>query len=96
MSRLLDWIERVAESDHNLAALLRGLVTVEKTGGALFFVWHSEFHRGEAERREEAIKQHLGGLSGRPIKHMTLEQKAAQDPMLAEALALGARVRDAQ
>ena len=93
MTRLSDWIDRVAQKDRGLAALLRGLVFTRK-GEELTLVWHSKFHRDQGKKREGAIRNHLGALAGLPISHFTLHEWAEQDPMLDEALKLGARVRE--
>jgi hypothetical protein len=94
MTKLTDWIDRVAAKDKTLAALLRGLVFV-LADEALVFVWHSPFHKDTGSRREPDIRTHLGGLASRSIRHITLAERGAEDPMLNEALALGARVKGA-
>ena len=95
MSKLSDWIDKIAQENRTLAALLRGLVTVIKGEDVLTFVWHSEFHRGEGVRRDAEIRRYLGQLSKIMIVQVTLAEQAEEDPMLAEALALGARVKEA-
>jgi hypothetical protein len=92
MSSLASWINRIP--DKTLAALLRGLVTV-MDDDQLTLVWHSQFHKEAGTKRESDIRAHLGGLKTKPINHVTLEEQGKADPMLGEALRLGARVRDA-
>jgi hypothetical protein len=90
VTKLADWINSIP--DKALAALLRGLVFVDK-GDLLTFIWHSQFHKETGAKREADIRQHLGGLRDKEIAHITLAEWGQQDPMIGEALKLGARVK---
>jgi hypothetical protein len=93
MSRVEDWINLVAQSDRGLAALLRGLLTIEKGEGALTFVWRSEFHKTASGEREGEIRKYLGALRGAQISHISIDEWAKDDPMILEALDLGAKIK---
>ena len=94
MTKLTDWINKVAHMDKGLAALLRGLVHVDTSDpNHLRFIWYSEFHKTTSVKRESEVRQYLGQLKGAEIEHLTLEEWGQQDPMLGEALSLGARVK---
>ena len=92
-TKLRQWIDKVAQSDRGLAALLRGLVAVEYQEELVRFIWHSEFHKTTGGKRESEIRPHLGRLRDWPMEHLSLTDWAEEDPMLQEALALGARVK---
>jgi len=92
-SRLKSWVDRVNQTDRGLAALLRGLVCSEHDEATVTFVWHSAFHKKLGAERSEDIRPHLGALSDRQIVHKSLEEWAREDPMLQEALDLGARIK---
>jgi hypothetical protein len=95
MTKLKDWIDKVHQVDRGLAALLRGLIGIERDDEArqLRFVWHADFHKTAGGDREADIRNCLGPLKAYAIRHLTLRELAESDPMLDEALALGARVR---
>ena len=93
MTKLKDWIDKVNQVDRGLAALLRGLVCTEHDDNTVTFVWCSAFHKKLGEKRSEEIRPHLGALSDRQIVHKSLEEWAREDPMLEEALDLGARIK---
>jgi len=95
MTKLKDWIDKLHQVDRGLAALLRGLIGIERDdeAGQLRFVWHAHFHRTAGGDREEGIRQFLGPLKGYEIEHLTLGQRVEEDPMLGEALKLGAHVK---
>jgi hypothetical protein len=93
MTKLRDWVDKVNQVDRGLAALLRGLVLSEHDDGTVTFVWYSAFHKKLGAERSEDIRPHLGALSGRQIVHKSLEEWAREDPMLQEALDLGARIK---
>jgi hypothetical protein len=95
MTKLKDWIDKVHQVDRGLAALLRGLIGIERDdeAGQLRFVWHADFHKTAGGDREEGIRQFLGPLKEYEIEHLTLDERAEEDPMLDEALKLGARVK---
>ena len=92
-SRLKSWVDRVNQTDRGLAALLRGLICTEHDEGTVTFIWYSAFHKKLGEKRSEDIRPHLGALSDRQIVHRSLEEWAREDPMLQEALDLGARIK---
>ena len=92
-SRLKSWVDRVNKTDRGLAALLRGLVCSEHDDTTVTFVWYSAFHKKLGAERSEDIRPHLGALSDRQIVHRSLEEWAQEDPMLQEALELGARIK---
>ena len=92
-SRLRSWIDRVNQTDRGLAALLRGLVFTEHDEVTVTFIWYSDFHKKLGAERSEDIRPHLGALSDRQIVHKSLEEWAREDPMLQEALDLGARIK---
>jgi hypothetical protein len=75
--------------------LLRGLVFIRRDDAAesLAFVWHAAFHKTAGGEREAGIRGYLGPYSEYDIEHLTLEEWGRQDPMLQEALDLGARVK---
>ena len=95
MTKLKDWIDKVHQVDRGLAALLRGLVHIERDDQdqQLRFIWHADFHKTASVDREEDIRNYLGPLKEYAIQHLTLLELAETDPMLDEALSLGARVR---
>jgi len=95
MAKLKDWIGKVHQVDRGLAALLRGLVTIERDDAArrLTLVWHAAFHKTAGGEREAGIRSYLGPYAEYDIEHLTLEEWGRQDPMLQEALDLGARVK---
>ena len=94
MTKLTDWIDKVAQMDKGLAALLRGLVHVDTSDpNHLRFIWYSEFHKTTSGKRESEVRQYLGRLKGAEIEHLTLDEWGREDPMLGEALSLGARVK---
>jgi len=93
MTKLRNWIDKVNQVDRGLAALLRGLVLSEHDEVTVTFVWYSAFHKKLGEKRSEDIRPHLGALSDRQIVHKSLEEWAREDPMLEEALELGARIK---
>jgi len=92
-AKLRHWIDKVAQSNRGLAALLRGLVAVEHREELVRFIWHSEFHKTAGGKRESEIRPHLGALRDWPLEHLSLADWAEEDPMLQEALDLGARVK---
>ena len=92
-TKLREWIDKVAQTDRGLAALLRGLVAVEQGDKVLRFIWHSEFHKTTGGKRNGEIKKHLGQFRDWPMEHLSLADWAEEDPMLQEALDLGARVK---
>jgi len=95
MTKLKDWIDKVNQVDRGLAALLRGLVFIRRDDAAesLAFVWHAAFHKTAGGEREADIRAYLGPFSAYAIRHFTLAEWGGHDPMLDEALALGARVK---
>ncbi len=94
MTRLTDWIDKVAQMDKGLAALLRGLVHVDTSSvGRLRFIWYSQFHSTAGGKREADIRPYLGALKEVEMEHLTLDEWGQEDPMLGEALRLGARVK---
>ena len=93
MSRIADWIAIVSCHDRSLGALLRGILTIEKQNGRLRFIWSSEFHKRTGSEREEDIREYLGALRDLPITHLSLTDLAQEDPMIQEALELGAKIK---
>jgi hypothetical protein len=91
MSRVGDWIEMVARHDRSLGALLRGILMIERRNDGLRFIWSSEFHKTAGGEREQDIRAYLGALRDVPITHLSLE--GLEDPMIQEALKLGARIK---
>ena len=89
---IADWIEMVSRHNRSLGALLRGILMIEKQDG-LRFIWGSEFHKDAGSKREADIRQYLGALRDLPITHLTLEDLAQEDPMVDEALNLGAKIK---
>ena len=89
---IADWIEMVSRHDRTLGALLRGILMIEKDDG-LRFIWCSEFHKEAGSDREDDIREYLGVLRDLPITHISLEDLAQQDPMIQEALKLGAKIK---
>ena len=75
--------------------MLRGLVYIERDdpNQQLRFIWHADFHKTAGGEREAGIRGYLGPYSEYDIEHVTLEEWGRQDPMLQEALDLGARVK---
>jgi hypothetical protein len=86
-----DWIAQVAQADRGLAALLRGVLTIEKSDGQLRFVWASKFHSTAGGERESKIREHLGSLQDAQISHITIDEY--EDPLVQEALGLGAKIK---
>ena len=93
MSRIADWIVMVCRHNRSLGALLRGILTIEKQNGRLRFIWSSKFHKRTGSEREEDIREYLGALRDLPITHISLADLAQEDPMIQEALELGAKIR---
>ena len=89
---IADWIETVSRHDRSLGALLRGILMIEKDDG-LRFIWCSEFHKKTGSEREADIREYLGALQDLPISHVSFEDLAQEDPMIQEALSLGAKIR---
>ena len=89
---IADWIEMVSRHDRSLGALLRGILTIEKQDG-LRFVWCSEFHKKTCADREDDIREYLGALRDLPITHLSLTDLAQEDPMIQEAINLGAKIK---
>jgi hypothetical protein len=89
---IADWIELVSRHNRSLGALLRGIIMIEKDDG-LRFIWSSEFHKNAGSEREADIREYLGALRDLPITHISLEDLAQQDPMIQEALKLGAKIK---
>ena len=87
---IADWIEMVSRHDRTLGALLRGILMIEKQDG-LRFIWCSEFHKNTGAEREADIREYLGALQDLPITHLTLQE--LEDPMIEEALNLGAKIK---
>jgi hypothetical protein len=88
---IADWIEMVSRHDRSLGALLRGILTIEKQDDRLRFVWCSEFHKKAGLEREVDIREYLGALRDLPIAHLSLTD--LEDPMIEEALNLGAKIK---
>jgi len=57
----------------------------------LRFIWCSEFHKRTGSEREMDIREYLGALRDLPITHLSLRD--LEDPMIQEALNLGAKIR---
>jgi len=89
---IADWIEMVSRHNRSLGALLRGILMIEKDDG-LRFIWCSEFHKKTGAEREADIREYLGALRDVPITHISLEDLAQEDPMIQEALNLGAKIK---
>jgi hypothetical protein len=87
---IADWIETVSRHDRSLGALLRGILMIEKDDG-LRFIWCSEFHKNAGAEREAVIREYLGALRDSPITHLILHE--LEDPMIQEALNLGAKIK---
>jgi hypothetical protein len=87
---IADWIEMVSRHNRSLGALLRGILMIEKNDG-LRFIWCSEFHKKTGAEWEADIREYLGALRDVPIAHLTLHE--LDDPMIQEALNLGAKIR---
>ena len=87
---IADWIEMVSRHKRSLGALLRGILMIEKDDG-LRFIWCSEFHKNAGSEREDDIREYLGALRDLPITHLTVHE--LDDPMIQEALNLGARIK---
>ena len=85
---IADWIEMVSRHNRSLGALLRGILMIEKDDG-LRFIWCSEFHKKAGSEREADIREYLGALKDLPITHLSL----TEDPMIQEALTLGAKAK---
>ena len=90
---IADWIEMVSRHNRSLGALLRGVLMIEKQDDRLRFIWGSEFHKNAGSEREPDIREYLGALRDLPITHMSLEDLAQEDPMIEEALDLGAKIK---
>ena len=91
-----DWIERVLKLDPTLRSLLSGLIIVAKGGGPPFltFVWISQYHKEQGQRRERTLRRHLGGLSKVRIVHQTQSEYVRGDPMAEEIVLLGGRTKE--
>jgi hypothetical protein len=89
---IADWIEMVSRHNRTLGALLRGILMIEKDDG-LRFIWCSELHKNAGSEREADIREYLGALRDSPITHISLTDLAQEDPMIQEALSLGAKIR---
>jgi hypothetical protein len=87
---IADWIEMVSRHNRTLGALLRGILMIEKDDG-LRFIWSSEFHKKTGSEREDDIREYLRALRDLPITHLTLND--LEDPMIQEALNLGAKIK---
>ena len=83
----------MARHDKGLAALLHGVLTVDREEIQITFVWCSNWHRDEGSRREPEIRSHLSKFGAMPIVHKSVYDVAKEDPMLDEALKLGAKVK---
>jgi hypothetical protein len=94
-SRLKSWVDRVNQTDRGLAALQRGLILIRRDDAdkSLVFVWHAVFLKTTSRERQAGRRAYLGPYSEYAIQHFTLEEWGGHDPMLDEALALGARVK---
>ena len=92
-AKLREWVDKIAQSNRGLAALLRGLVDVERSEGKLRFIWYSAFHKTTGGKRDIEIRQYLGGAIDWHIEHISLSDWAEEDPVLKEALELGARIK---
>lgn len=69
------------------------MLAADKEETQITFVWCSNWHRDEGSRREPEIRQHLSKFGTLLIAHKSLDDVAKDDPMLDEALKLGARVK---
>jgi len=90
---IADWIEMVSRHNRSLGALLRGILMIQKRDGRLRFIWCSEFHKNAGSEREADIREYLGALRDVPITHISLTDLAQEDPMIQEALNLGAKIK---
>jgi hypothetical protein len=90
---IADWVEMVSRHNRSLGALLRGILMIEKQDGRLRFIWCSEFHKKTGAEREADIREYLGALRELPITHRSLSDLAQEDPMIQEALNLGAKIK---
>jgi hypothetical protein len=88
---IADWIEMVSRHNRSLGALLRGILMIKKQDGRLRFIWSSEFHKKTGAEREADIREYLGSLRDVPITHLSLAD--LEDPMIQEALDLGAKIK---
>ena len=88
---IADWVEMVSHHNRSLGALLRGILMIEKQDDRLRFIWCSEFHKNAGSEREADIREYLGALRDLPITHLSLHD--LEDPMIQEALNLGAKIK---
>jgi hypothetical protein len=90
---IADWIEMVSRHNRSLGALFRGILMIKKQDDRLPFIWSSEFHKMAGAEREDDIREYLGALRDLPITHLSLSDLAQEDPVIKEALKLGARIK---
>ncbi len=87
------WIADVEQRNRGLAALLRGIHTIEKDDHSLTFIWQSDWHRDTGKAREQEIRAVLGAYREYALTHTSLPAIVAEDPLLVYAQSLGAKIK---